>query len=426
MNYVNIEISFRTAAPDVLELLPTLTEITANGRSPAHAEMSECEFLWLSTCNRLELFCAVDGSPVEPLLAFVADSIGCSQERLRDVHVVRQGHDAVEHLVRLATGLESMAIGEEQIVGQIRAAFLAARHGGAAGPRLTRAFDHAMHVAKRVRTETALGRLGLSLLEHGIEEAAGKLGGLRGRRALVVGLGAIGAQAVQALCARGAGPVHVVGRSRPAAHRFVERHQGMAQVEPGDTEHAAGLSDIVVTATSARHPLIRADRLRAVRGDTTRPQVLLDLARPRDVEPECGELPGVVLLNIDRLATLLDDRGMAEAIDHAVAIVAEESVRFAARSANASAGVIIRAMRSTANQFVEAELTRLEQRLPALSPDAREETCVALHRLVGKVLHEPLVRARTLCGAGNGVYFDALTELFCASGHQLEGEHHAG
>lgn len=426
MSYLNVEISFRTADPDLLDGLPSLADLHSSHVPDAYCHDVAREFFWLSTCNRVELFTAHDGTAGESAgagaVALAAATLGLDRDRVERACVVRRGPDAVTHLASLAAGLESLAVGEEQIVGQVRAAFLAARDAGTTGPLLARAFDHAMHVAKRVRAETGLGRLGMSLLQHGLAEAAHGLDGLAGRHAAVVGVGAVGTQAVRALLAAGAASVVVAGSSPASGERFAARHPGVRAFDGRELAAVAARSDLVVTASSAREPLLDRDALATARedsarediarGDSARPLVLLDLARPRDVDPGCAALAGVTLHNIEQLGALLAARGVPDDVELAWAIVEQERARFTERALSASTGLLVRAMRSSANAIVEAEMTRLERRLPALGPREMAEAATALHRLVGKVLHEPLVRARSLSAPGDAVYLDALTMVF--------------
>ena len=276
----------------------------------------------LSTCNRFEIYAVtVDAaSAVTALAEILCELHGLSPTEFRASLATRRDEAVVAHLMRVAAGLDSMILGEPQILGQVAGTLREATESGAAGPVLQRLFSRALHTGKRVRSETDISRHSLSVGHAAAILAAREAGNLADARALVVGAGKIAGLAAKALRARGARSIEIASRTRASAAALAALVDG--RVRPWDELPAAvAAADIVIAATAAPQPVIRAEplqaRLRARRG---RPVVLVDVALPRDVEPAVRDLPGVVCFDLDDLTSVV---GSNLALRHAAVPAAE-------------------------------------------------------------------------------------------------------
>jgi glutamyl-tRNA reductase len=302
-----------------------------------------------------------------------------------------------------------MAVGEDQIVAQIRAAARSAAAAGTSGPALTRLLDAALRVSKRARTHTRIGTMGISLARAGLDLARAGLGELTGRRAVVLGSGSAGALAVRLLAEAGMDRIGVAGRNAPAATRLAATVGGDV-LRTDDVPAALGDTDLLVTATSCPVPVVLAEHVRP----RHRPLFVLDLGMPPDVEPAVGRLAGVTLVDVEALGRHLADRQLPDEVPRVRAIVAAGVAAYVGGLTDAAAAPVIGAMRAQVAQLAEAELLRLDGRLPGgLSERQRAETAAAVHRILRKFLHGPTVRARELSAEPDGrIYVEALSRLF--------------
>lgn len=415
MHIHNVGIDHRTAPIESLERLavPPGRTREALDRLTAHPAVGEA--LLLATCNRLEAFVATarHSEATCHVVESFAGLAGVPEHEVWGAVSIRRETEAVTHLFRVACGLDSMAVGEEQIVAQVRSALRAAREAGAAGPVLTGLAEHALRGSKRARTETRVGQAGVSLVHAALDVADGVLGGLAGRRALLVGTGTIGSLAARLLRDAGAGEIHVASRTAASAVRIAGEVGGTA-VAPGDWAPLLERCDLLVSSTGAQGQVLDAERMRVARKDAGHaPFVALDLAMPRDVDPLCGDVDGVTLVGIEELGRVLAGRGRPDDVGRAEGIVTEQAAAFLARRLESSVKPLIVALRSRAREVVDQELARLGDRLPGLAERERAETVAAVDRIVGKLLHTPTVRAKELAGAPDGrLYLEALSRLF--------------
>ncbi|MCT2587166.1 glutamyl-tRNA reductase [Actinophytocola gossypii] len=416
MTILAIGASFKTAATELLERLSVPDGELNAAVDRLRGSPAIGEVVVLSTCNRTEVYVAPRGSVHQASHAvdhFFAARAGLSVAEVCGFLRVRRGGEAVTHLCAVACGLDSMATGEEHIVAQVRGALRAARTAGAVGPVLGDAFDTAFRTSRRARTETGIGRTAPSLLSAGLELAGTALGGLAGKRAVLVGSGTIGTLAARGLRDEGVAEIRVASRTRANAERLA-REVGGSVVAPGTLVEALARADVLVCSTGAPEQVVTAGELRAARrGNGHRPMFGLDLAMPRDIDPACRDVDGVTLVDLDVLGGFLAGRGELSEVDAAWRIVAEEAAALAVRDRAVSATPLIAALRSRAAELVGAELTRLRSRLPALDDHEQAETESALHRVVQKLLHRPTVRIRELSAAADGeLYVDALYRVF--------------
>ena len=373
------------------------------------------EALVLSTCNRIEVYADVDRfhGGVHDVTALLARGAGVEIPALGEHLYVHYEDAAVEHMFEVAAGLDSMVVGESQILGQLRLAYRVAGAENAVGRILHELCQKALHTGKRVRSDTGIDRLGASLVSVALEQATVILGQLAGRRALVVGAGSMGALAAATLRRAGIGSLAVVNRTRANAVRLVAAYNGTAGgLEDLPTE--IGRADLVVASTGATGLVVPYDLVeRAMSARAGRPLVVIDLALPRDVDPAVAGLPGVTYVGLDALREVLVGDGVSDDVAAARRIVGEEVAAYLRAQRSMDVAPTVAALRARAAQVVDAELVRLDGRLPGLPGNVRDEIDRTVRRVVDKLLHAPTVRIKELADEpGGGAYAVALRELF--------------
>ncbi|HWH00569.1 MAG TPA: glutamyl-tRNA reductase [Pilimelia sp.] len=420
MNLLVVGASYRTAPVALLERLAVPPADLPRTLARLLAQAYVGEAVVLSTCNRVEVYAAVSAfhGGLSDVCAVLGEQAGAPAAELADHLYVHYDTAAVTHAFRVAAGLDSMVVGEAQILGQLRDAYHGATEVDAAGRLLHELMQQALRVGKRAHTETDIDRAGQTVVSSALEAAADALDGpLAGRPALVVGAGAMGALAVATLTRAGAGPIGVANRGSGRAARLAEAYR--AELVPLDRLGAAiAQVDLVVTATAAVEPVLDVGTVEAAvaaRAAAGRPGplVLLDLAVPRDVAPAVARLPGVLLMDIEALAAL--PRQAPAAADTAAVerIVTTEVEAFLGWLRGADIAPTVAALRARADDVVAAELRRLAQRRPDLTDDQRADVAHTVHRVVQRLLHSPTVRVRQLAAEPGGDQYAALLrELF--------------
>jgi glutamyl-tRNA reductase len=378
-----------------------------------HAVPGADEVMVLSTCNRVEVYAAVSG-PAGRVTGAVAALVTTRGHvlagQVMQMARIRVGQAAAEHLFSVACGLDSMAIGEDQIVAQIKAAARQAAAAGTTGPAVVGLIDAALRASKRARTQTTISTEGISLARAGLGLAAARLGGLAARDAVVLGTGSTGKLAARLLRQADVGRLSVAGRSVARAAE-VAAAVGASPLRAADVPAALARADLLVTATGAAAPVVVAAPVRAARAQVgARPLFVLDLGMPPDVEPAVGRLAGVTLTDLAALGQHLAGHAAPDQIPQARAIVAAEAAAYAEREDQAAAAPVIAAMHAQIRQLADAELARLHDRLPDLSEYQRAETAATVHR---KILHRSTVRVKEFSASPEGrIYLDALQQLF--------------
>jgi len=367
----------------------------------------------LSTCNRIEVYAEVDrfhGS-VEAISRLILAPSNETDELLVPHLYVHYDDAAVSHLFHVASGLDSMVVGESQILGQTREALRVGQESGTVGPALNSLFQQALRVGKRAHAETDIDRSGPSLVASALQEATDHLGRATGLRALVVGAGAMASLSVATLSRLDSASIAIANRTPQNAHRLAEQY-GARVVALGDVPAELGQVDIVISCTGATGVVLSVESLRSARsGDD--PLVVIDLALPRDVEPEVADEPHVRLINLAVLAADLEGAGDRPEVADVRVIVSQELSAFLAARRSASVTPTVVALRTMATGVVEAELQRLAGRLPDLDEAARAEIEHAVRRVADKLLHQPTVRVKELANETGAVsYATALAELF--------------
>jgi glutamyl-tRNA reductase len=443
-----VGLSHKTAPVAVLERAAvsgdTLGKLLHDiGRLPDIAET-----FVISTCNRVEVYAEVERfhGGVAGICELLSRHSGIPAHELTGSLYVHYEDRAAQHLLAVASGLESVVVGEDQILGQVRSALRTADDQGTLGRSLRDLGRLALRTGKRARSDTGIDRLGLSLVSVGVQLAAEALGGspggrppgeiLSGRHVLVVGAGAMSGLATATAARAGAARLTVANRTREAAERLAAGVAGVtasAVADLADLPDAVAEADLVISCTGASGLVISAAMVRdaLARRRRARDLVLLDLAMPRDIDPAVDKLPGVRVIDMDTLRSAGGEigAGVGTAEVAAVrAIVEEEFAAYGTAARAASVTPTVVALRAKAATVVDAELIRLAGRLAAdgVSSHALEETAQTVRRVVDKLLHAPTVRVKELASSPDGhEYAAALRVLFDLDPRTVDAVTHA-
>jgi glutamyl-tRNA reductase len=430
MSVLVVGLSHKSAPVRVLERAAITGDPLAKLLSDLACAGPVAEVFVVSTCNRMEVYADVDRfhAGVAAIYELLARHCGLPERDLSPHLYVYYEDRAVSHLLAVACGLDSVVVGEEQILGQVRSAVKLAREQGTIGQVLGDLGRMALRAGKRARTETGISRAGVSLLSLATELAFPRPGGgLAGRDVLVVGAGAMSALAVATASREGAASIVVANRSPRRAERLAARPGSPVTrvVALGELPAAMARADVVICCTGAPGPVITADMMPTSR---RRRLVFLDLAMPGDVDPAVAGLPGVTVIGLD----VLREHATAAGADDIAAVRAIMAAELAAyRSAIDAARVapVVVALRARAAGVVEAELARLAGRLGAegVSGSGMDEIARAMRRVTGKLLHSPTVRVKELAGSPDGdQYAAALRVLFDLDLRAVEAVSRAG
>ena len=367
----------------------------------------------IATCNRLEIYADVDrfhGS-VEEVSRLLVDRPARSTEEMLPHLYVHYDDGAVSHLFQVAAGLDSMAVGEGQILGQTREALRLGQELGTVGPALNVLFQQALRVGKRSRAETDIDIAAPSLVSAALDRSGAAVGDLVGKRVLVVGAGAMAGLATATVARLGAAEITVANRSAERADRLAAEYGGRA-APLSDLAAELAVADVVITCAGATGLLVTAEMVELARPDQ-RPMSIIDLALPHDVEPAAARLPGVSLINLAELAAELHESDAGREVLEVRRIVTQEVTAFVSARRQASVTPTVVALRSMATAVVESEMERLVGRLPDLDDEARDEVLQTVRRVADKLLHQPTVRVKELANEAGAVsYAAALAELF--------------
>jgi glutamyl-tRNA reductase len=409
--------SHRTAPVELRERL----DFGSRGLDAAVRALAErqsaTEAVVISTCNRAELYvvCEQPSAAVDDLVGFIADFHQLPAEQIRPHLYSHVDHEAARHLFRVSSGLDSMVVGEPQILGQIKEAYSVATTVQTAGPLLNKLFHWAFGVGKRVRTETALAEGAVSVSFAAVSLAKKIFGNLNGRRVLVIGAGEMGKLTAIHLKAQGVASVVITSRTLAHAQQLAEEVGGTVAAW-SSLPQALLESDIVITSTGSSTPILsKAQVKEAVPASRTRPLFLIDIAVPRDVDPRAAEIEQVFLYNIDDLQSIvrenLQKRG--HEVSRAEQIVEEEVTKFASWHRSREAVPTIVALRQRFEAVRRAELERLEPKLSSLPPEARSRVEDVTRLIIEKLLLQPTEQLkRTDDSERVAQYTEALTRLF--------------
>jgi glutamyl-tRNA reductase len=382
------------------------------------------EHATLQTCYRVELYARLSSGVEdarEELIDALSHAHGVERELLIDHLYVHSEDDVARHLCRVAAGLDSLVLGETEILGQVGDAFEAGKAAGTVGPGLSLVFRSAIGAGRRARAETAIGVNPATASSMALALAEGVLGDLRMKRALIVGAGRIGLQSVKALAGRGVTQTAVANRTRGRATEIAERF-GATAYGLDELADALTWADVAITATASETPVVGAALVRdVVSRRSDRPLVLVDLAVPADVERDAGAAPGVRLFDVDDLRAGLDD-SMASRhaeVPRVEAIVDEEVESFRRRYLELEVEPVLSALRRQAEDIRQRELERTLNNLGEVDPETAARIEHLSRTLVKKLLHQPTVHLRERAGTGDAdEVADALRELFGLAAHR--------
>lgn len=416
MAVLALGVSHRRATVGLLERLAFADDDVVKAYRRTGDDPAVAGAVIVSTCNRVEIYGDVPSyhAGFQSLKRVLCESRGVSADEIADPLYSHYEADAAEHLFSVASGLDSMVLGEPQVLSQVRDALKRAQGEHAASPGLTGLFHAASRTGRRVRAETAVGAAPDVFVSAGADLAADVLGGLEARHAVVIGAGQMAALAVKHLRRRRVATVRVLNRSLERARVLAERedaeHGGL-----DDLPRALAEADLVISATGAAGIVVDVSLVRDAVDAGRRPLFVLDLGVPRDVEPSTGAIANVTLVDIDglRRSVVVRAAETASDIERAHAIVADEVRRFTLKRRAERLGPLFRALRDRGDRIVEAELERFRSELAALSPEEREAVAAVGRGIVAKLLHDPIVRLKeTRAAATQDAHARTVAELF--------------
>ncbi|TDD10524.1 glutamyl-tRNA reductase [Saccharopolyspora terrae] len=374
----------------------------------------------ISTCNRVEIYALAETfhGGLDDVTAVLSRHSGTEVGELADHLYVYYAGAAVEHLFSVSSGLDSMVVGEAQILGQLRQAYGTADERGTVGKTLHELAQQALRVGKRVHSETGIDNEGASVVSEALADAEAALDGLEGKSALLVGAGSMGGLTAAQLKRAGIGRIVIANRTAANGERLAEslRADGVdaGTADLSGLADAIAAADLLVACTGAVGAVVTEDVVSAalvVRDE--RPLLCCDLGLPRDIAAEVGDLPGVTVVDLASLQDRLSAKQGGNESDRAAEIVAEEVRGYLAAQRSAEVTPTVTALRKRAAEVVDSELLRLDSRLPDIDAPTREELSRTVRRVVDKLLHAPTVRVKQLASQpGGSGYADALRELF--------------
>jgi glutamyl-tRNA reductase len=390
--------------PKPLELL---------GDSPEIAER-----MLIATCNRVEVYAVAEGS-VEKAVEAITDRLAAhhklEKSRFEDKLYTHTAAAAVRHVFRVASSLDSMVVGEPQILGQVKSAYSIARSQEATGVILTNLLEQAFHVAKRVRTETGIGASAVSVSSAAVELARKIFGDLAGRTVLIIGAGEMAELALRHLLDDGVRSVLVANRSYDRAVALARQFCGRAVTFESFRQEMGG-ADIVISATSAPHVILKKEDMQSIiQQRRHRPIFLIDIADPRDIDAACNEVDNVYLYNIDDLQSVVDAnlKERQREAERAEAIIEREVGVYLTWLRSLDVVPTIVSLRQRVEEIRGAELQRVLGRLGDLSPEQREAVTVMTHAMVNKILHQPMTELKRRAALQDGhLYTSVLRRLF--------------
>ncbi len=414
MSLLVLGLSHHTAPLPLLEAVALDDAACAALAADAFSRDNLQEVVVVSTCNRTEVY--AEASTFHGAITDVSEALtsvtGVALEELMDHLYVHYEDRAIAHAFTVACGLDSMAIGEAQILGQMRHALRTGQRSDQVGPALNTLFQQALRVGKRAHAETGIDTVSVSFVEAGLARAAEVLGPLTGQRVLVVGAGGMSSLASTTVARLGCADLVVLNRTWERGRRLADRVGGKARPFE-DLGAALAEADLVISCTGSTGVVVSlAEAADAQVARNGRRQMYVDLALPHDIAPEVSSLSSVVVAGLGALGSDLSDGTTSPAVEQVGDLVVSEVAAFLTSRAAESVAPTVAALRTAARGVVDRELSRLDQRLPELDGATREEVHLAVHRVVEKLLHTPTVRMKQLASDGGADYARALRELF--------------
>jgi glutamyl-tRNA reductase len=427
MRILLLGVSHHTAPIDLRERLSFAPERIAAALGQIAQQTGVGETVLISTCNRTEMYVTCDDMDEgrARLARFLSEYHAIALDGVEPHLYTRHETDAVRHLFRVAAGLDSLVVGEPQILGQVKQAFSVATQEQRTGAMLNRLFHQAFTVGKRVRAETGLADGAVSVSFAALGLARKICGEIKGLTALVLGAGDMAALTARHLQAQQPGRLLITSRTPSHAEELANDVGG--QVIPwADADRALAAADIVVSATGAPHPIVTRDRVRkAMKGRTMRPLFIIDIAMPRDVEAAAGDLEQVFLYNIDDLQGIVSENlsKRANEVARAEAIVGDEVEAFLSWSRSRAVVPTVVALRRRFEAIRQSELTRLQPKIAGLPPEAKQRVDEITRLLIEKLLSTPTEQLKSLDHPETIVAFsDALNQLFALNADNANQE----
>ncbi|MGO9775716.1 MAG: glutamyl-tRNA reductase [Terracidiphilus sp.] len=413
MSLVLIGVNHKTAPIEVRERIAISRDDLPETTRALAAVPGVAECMIVSTCNRVEILAAVEPDAAG-LAGFLQRHFGLDPALLAPHLYEHRDQEAVRHLFRVAASLDSMVVGEPQILGQVKEAFAVARAAGTVGGQLEHLLQSTFAAAKRVRTETEIGSNSVSIASVAVELARKIFGSLQGRTVFLVGAGKMSELAARHLVRQGAGAILVTNRTLERARRMAESFAG--QVIPFEQLYdAASQADIVISSTGAPYPIFRREHGQAfLHRRRNRPMFFIDIAVPRDVDPAMGKLEGIFVYDIDDLqavaAAHMVERSR-EATD-AEALIAAEVERFHQRLLTVNVAPAIVALQQQAEEIRQAELKRAQARLTSLNAEQMTVVEALTRSLVNKFLHPPMQALKQAARENDAARLESLCETW--------------
>ncbi len=423
MNLVLVGLNHKTAPVALREQFALAEAALHTTLLNLHIDLAEVVIL--STCNRLEVYAAAESAEAAfaTITAFLAGAQGISPDLLTAHLYGRQGLRVASHLMRVAAGLDSLMLGETQILGQVAQGLAQAQAANTSGPVLTRLFNDALHAGKRVQSETTISRHNISVSDAAVALLEQKIADLAAARVLLVGAGEMSELAALALQQRGVTDLHIVSRTDANAARLAER-LGVQALSWNGLPVALSNADVVMTALRTASPVIDVTTFNHLGG--AQPECLIvDIGVPRNVAPEVGALPGIRLHDIDDLqsAKQVQQAGRQAVIAQVETMCADAAESYEKWLHSRQVVPLITELRQQAEAVAELELEQALRRLPGLSADEQEIVAQMAHRIVNKLLHAPIVSLKERAAYGDHFeYSHAVRELFALRDDRMHSE----
>jgi glutamyl-tRNA reductase len=413
MTLALIGVNHKTAPIEVREKIAISREELAEVTRALAALPGVSECMIVSTCNRVEMLAAVE-SPTVDLAGFLQRQFGLDGAALKDHLYEHHDQQAVRHLFRVASSLDSMVVGEPQILGQVKEAFGVARTAGTVGTQLEYLLQSAFAAAKKVRTETEIGSNSVSIASVAVDLARKIFGSLHGRTVFLVGAGKMSELAARHLVQQGAGAILVTNRTLARARTMAEEFNG--RVIPFEQLYdAASDADIVITSTGAPHAIFRREHGQAfLHRRKNKPMFFIDIAVPRDVDPAMNKLEGIFVYDIDDLQTVAASHMAERAREagNAEDLIAAEVERYHQRQRTVNVSPAIVALQKQAEELRQAELRRIQARLGTLTEEQAAAVEALTRGLVNKFLHPPMQALKQAARENDSARMEALCETW--------------
>ncbi|MEH6565606.1 MAG: glutamyl-tRNA reductase [Halopseudomonas sp.] len=417
MGFIALGINHKTAGVEVRERLAFAPEQLPDALQRLRAETATQEVAILSTCNRTELYCAQDHLDAESLVAWFAAFHGMTADEVRRCSYLHQDAGAVNHMMRVAAGLDSMVLGEPQILGQMKDAWQAARTAGTLGPYLDRLFQSTFNMAKQVRTDTRIGENPVSVAFAAVSLAKQIFSDLRRSTALLIGAGETISLVARHLYDQGVGKIIVANRTLERAAVLSEPLGGQAIVL-NQIPDVLAQCDVIISSTASQLPILGKGAVeRALKQRKHKPMFMVDIAVPRDIEPEVGDLADVYLYSVDDLHQVIEEnlRSRQGAANAAERLIEAGTDEFMQRLRALAAVDVLRDYRNKAEQLRDLELLKAQQKLER-GIDPSLVLAEMARSLTNKLLHDPSVQLKQMSAQGRVEALALAQELFALGG----------